>query len=324
MQQETRREIVDRYLRFSGEVNDADAREIANDLVASAVQSMWLRHPFTEFVMPVDYTFSTAVGQPFYVLPTYYGRIASKEGIVRNQTTGAKIFPIRQGDLEQLYPAIGGTLDTARADPAHYTISGKVGVSVQVAIAGEALEAVSSNNGDADIHLQIEGLDANGEWNTTQVTLTGTVAVALGTWKYVQTVGKGYTVTADPATPLTSSRGTITIRKVIGAATRLVLLPHEASREQYQLRLYPTPAAVQTIAVPIIRLPRRIFQDADPLPAMWGNAVFEEMKIQGAVNARELAEGAAEQLPRPEFLSLIGYDNELKPATRRRKQAFGS
>lgn len=314
---------MDRHLRFVGELNDDDARAIANDLVSQAVFTIWRAHPFTEFVLPVDVTFSTVVGSPFYVLPTYFGRIASKEGIVRNLSTGAKIYPITGRDLEELFPALGSALDQTPGPPTRYTISGKVGVSVQVAAAGEALEAVSSDAADTDIQLTIEGVDSTGEWTTTQVLLTGNAAKALGTWRYVQQVGKSYQLAFTPATALTSSRGTITVRTVAGAATRLILLAHEASREQWQLRLQPAPATVETIAVPTIRLPRRIFQDADPLPADWGDAIDEELRIQWRVNTSEITEAEANGLARPKLLQLIGLDNERKPAVRPRKRPFG-
>jgi hypothetical protein len=325
VQQESRREIVDRLLRFVGELQDADARSIAEDLCADAIFSIWLAHPFTEFVMPVDTVITTVASQALYPLPTYFGRIASKEGVLRNLDTGARITPETGVDLERQHPEIGGSTDTQTADPTSYTITGKVGVATQVASAGEALEAVSSDPADSDVVLEAEGLDNNGEWNTSQVQLTGTAAKPLGTWKYVQTVAKAYQATATPVTALTSSRGTVTVRKVAGA-TRVLLLPHESSREHYQLRLWRTPGQVRRIGIPTIRLPRRLFQDADPIPAMWGPAVFERMHLLWRVNRGELSLESAKGLMEDgyEFQRLIGYDNELKPAARFAKRPFGA
>lgn len=321
MQQESRREIVDRLLRFVGETNDAEARLVAEDVCAAAVFSIWLKHPFQEFVMPADYRLTTVASQPTYILPPYFGRIARKDGIVRNLSTGVKIYPITQKDLEERYPDIGSDVDTTTSDPQHYSIAGKVGVSVQVAAAGEALEVLSDNVLDTDVLATIEGL-SGGEWTTTQVTLNGTTAIPLGSWTHVQTVSKSYPAGTDPDTALTSSRGTVTFRKV-GGGTRQTLLPVESSREQYQFRLHQTPQRIQTIGIPIIRLPRRIFHDGDVVPSMWGPAVFEEMHIQYSVNRGELSVDAASRVPRPELDRLIGYDNELKPATRMVKRAFG-
>lgn len=321
MQQETRRELVDRLLRFVTETNDADARVIAEDLVADAVFSIWLAHPFQEFVMPADLRLATVAAQSTYLLPPYFGRVARKDGIVRNLTTGVKIYPITQGDLENRFPDIGSAVDTTTSDPQHYTIAGKVGVSTQVATAGEALEVLSNDAGDTDVLATVEGL-SGGEWTTTQVTLTGAAAVALGTWTYVQTCSKAYPNGTTPATALTSSRGTVTFRKV-GGGTRQTLLPVESSRECYQFRLHQTPQSVQTIGIPVIRLPRRLFHDADVVPSMWGPAVFEEMEISWAVNRGEMTRDAANRTPRPKLDRLIGYDNELKPGARLRKIPFG-
>lgn len=323
MQQETRRELVDRLLRFAGEsLTDADARAIGEDACANAVFSIWLKHPFQEFTMPGDLRLATVAAQSTYILPPYFGRIARKDGIVRNLTTGVKIYPITQQDLEDRYPDIDSAVDTTTSDPQHYSIAGKVGVSAQVATAGELLEVVSDNAADVDVLATIEGL-SGGEWTTTQVTLTGTAPVALGTWTYVQTCSKSYPSGTTPATALTSSRGTVTFRKIAGPVTRQTLLPVEASREQYQFRLHQTPQRVQTIGIPVIRLPRRLFHDGDVIPSMWGPAVFESMHIYFSVNRGEISEAQAEALPRPEFASLVGYDNELKPATSLRKKPFG-
>lgn len=325
MQQETRREIVDRLLRFVGELNDADARSLAEDLAANALQAIWLAHPFTEFVMPVDTVVNTVASTATYVLPTYFGRVAGKEGIVRNLTLGQKIYPLSGGDLEEWHPELAGTLDTQTGIPQNYTLSGKVGIGVQVAAAGEALEALSSSSSDTDVYLEVEGLSSAGEWTTTQVTLTGVAPVALGTWTYVQTIAKAYQATVTPVSALTSSRGTVTVRKVSGAVTRQTLFAHEASREQYQFRLWQTPQSVYRIGIPTIRLPRRMFQDSDPVPALWGPALFEQMLIDWRVNRGELGLEAADALKKNghQITALIGYDNESRPATRPRKTPFG-
>lgn len=325
MQQETRREVVDRLLRYVGELNDETARSVAEDLCANAVSSLWLAHPFTEFVMPTDLVVSTVVNQPLYVLPTYFGRVASRDGIVRNLTTGVKIYPLRPNELEQLHPEIGTDQDTSTSDPTNYTISGKVGVAVQVATAGEALEALSSDAGDTDVNIVVEGLDATGQWSTEQFTLHGTTPLALGTWKYVSLFSKSYQAAVTPPTPLTSSRGTVTLRKAIANSARQTLLSYESAREQYQLRLWQTPQSVQRIGIPTIRLPRRIFQDADVIPGLWGPAVFERMHIDWRVNTGELSLEQADTLRASgvEFTRLVGYDNELKPAAIARKRPFG-
>lgn len=321
MVQETRRELVDRLLRFVGETNDADARLIAEDLCANAVFSIWLKHPFQEFTMPTDLRVTTVANQPTYILPTYFGRIARKDGIVRNLTTGVKIYPMTQQDLENRYPDLGSAVDTTTSDPQHYTIAGKVGVGVQVDAAGTQVEIVSDDVADLDVLVTLEGLKA-GEWTTVQLTLGGVFPVAPGTWTYVQTFSKSYPADTTPPTPLTSSRGTVTLRPFGGGAAYQTLLPHESSREQYQFRLHQTPKAVQVIGIPVIRLPRRLFHDGDVVPSLWGPAVFEQMHIDFSVNRGELSIPQAAAMPRPELDRLIGYDNELKPAARMIKRPF--
>lgn len=322
MQQESRRELVDRFLRYMGESrSDPVALALANDLVAVAVRTIWLAHPFTDFVLAVDPTITLVAGQAFYTLPTSFGRIAKKDGCLRNLTTGGKLFPITPINLEERHPEVGSVMDTGRNSPTHYTLSGRVGVTSQVLSTGEALEVVSTDAADLDVVLEIEGLYSDGEWRTLQVTLNGTTAVPLNTWLYVQTVGKAATVALT--TPLTSSRGDVVVRRVAGATTIVRLLPVEASRELMQLRFWPTPDAAATIAVPTLRLPRRIYQDADPLPQMWGDAIFEDMQIEWRKQGGELYDSEAAALPRPKLLQLIGWDNELKPAARPWKRAFG-
>lgn len=324
MQVETRREIVDRLLRFVSELNDPQARSIAEDVCAEAVHSIWLAHPFVEFVMPMPTTLTTVAGQALYVLPSYFGRIATRDGVVRNSTTGARIYPQSGVDLLSDHPAIGTALDTSRGDPSRYAFTGKVGLATQVATAGEALEVVSSSTTDAAVYFEMEGLDSAGAWQVVQHLLTGTSPVSFGTWTYVQTAAKSYKASSSPTTALTSSEGSVTVRKV-GGGTRQVLLPHEAAREQYQVRFYPTPIAVQSILFPTIRLPRRLFQDADPIPSMWGPAVFERMLIDWRHNRGEIGVQAALELKviGPEFQRLIGYDNELRGGNRAVKRAFG-
>lgn len=333
---QNRRELIDQLLTFGGELNDPNARTVAELLLNVALQKIWIAHPFRSFVMPDPYLLGTTAGTRNYILPPYFGRMASKDRRVQNLTTGHPIMPIEGGDLYELDPAAGTAVDTGRGDPERYAITGTVGVQTQVSSAGVALEALSDNEHDTDVHVVVEGLDGDGVFTNLVVSLTAADArtpVAVGTWKQLQSFSKGWpqayaaptsAETLSNASPYRSSRGNITLRMVGGAATVYQrLLPHESLREHFQITFWRTPQAAQSIAIPTLRLPRRLVNDTDPVPMMWGPALFAELRKLWAVNTGEMAETTAARLVTPEFIDLVAWDNELRSGGRSHTQPFG-
>jgi hypothetical protein len=65
-----------------------------------------------------------------------------------------------------------------------------------------------------------------------------------------------------------------------------------------------------------MRRPPRLLFDADPMPADWWNAIFEDLTIQWRVNRGEFRDPS--DAPRPELLDLICADNANKPRPVRR------
>lgn len=330
---ESRRELVDRLLTFAGELNDAGARTIAEQLLNHALLQIWLKHPFRTFLMPDPVQLTTVAGTRSYLLPNYFGRIASHDGCVRNLTTGSRIRPAEGDDLYASHPEAGTALDTGRGDPSRYIIAGVCGLATQLPTAGLALEAVSSSALDVDVQAVFEGLDANGVYTATAVTLNGVVAVALGTWTKGQSFSKSWPQTIAAPTSMqalagasayTSSRGVVTLRSAVDHVTVYqTLLPHESLREHFTITFWQTPAAVQTIALPILRLPRRLVNDADPVPTMWGPALFTELRKQWAINRGELPATMANQVSNPELVDLVAWDNELRSGGRSYTEPFG-
>lgn len=318
---ESRRELVDRLLAFMGELKDTNARTVAEQLLNHVLLKIWLKHPFRSFLMPDPYTFSTAAGTRSYILPSYFGRVASRDGRIRNHTTGDLVTPREGGEFYLDHPDAGTTIDTATGDPTEYLIAGVAGVLKQVPAAGVALEAISDNANDTDVHVVVEGLDANGVYTASDFTLNGTVAVAVGTWTKVQNFSKSWPQSVDAptsaqalanASAYTSSRGNVTLRSAVDHVTVYQkLLPLESLREHSTLTLWRTPQAVQTIGIPVLRLPRRLVNDADPVPTLWGPALFEECRKQWLINTGELPVIQGESAT-PALVDLVCWDNELR------------
>jgi hypothetical protein len=330
---ENRREFVDRLLTFMGELNDPNARTVAEQLLNHAILAIWMKHPFRSFFMPDPYVLTTEAGTRAYILPSYFGRIASRDQAVRNLTTGSWIGPVEGEDLYHRYPEAGSAVDTARGDPSMYQIAGVVGVSKQVSSAGVALEVVSDSATDTDnLDAVIEGLDNDGVYTQSVIAVNGTTPVAAGTWTYVQHFSKGWNQETEPPTsaqalsgalPYRSSRGSITLRRVTVGTVYQTLLPHESMREHSTVTFWRTPHAAQSISVPILRLPRRLVNDADPLPSMWGPALFEESRILWATNTGELRASEASTIFRPHLVDLVSWDNELRSGGRSHTVPFG-
>lgn len=333
--QESRRELVDRLLTFMGELSDTGARVVAEQLLTNAIHSIWIKHPFRSFLMPDPYLLTTIAGTRSYVLPPWFGRVANRDGIIQNLTTGTRIWPQEGEDLYADDASAGSALDTQTAAPSRYLIRGMCGLNVQLPAAGVLLEAVSDSVLDIDVQVVMEGIDANGQFNQVAITLNGTNAVALGAtaWTKGQNFSKSFPqTTAAPtsaqtltnALAYTSSRGSVKLRNATDHATIYqTLLPHESLREQWQLTFYRTPDAVYSIGIPVLRLPRRLLNDADPVPTMWGPALFAEARKQYLVNTGELSVAAAAQVPPTELIDLICWDNEQRAGGRSRTEPFG-
>ncbi len=316
---QTKRELLDEFLQFVGDPNDDTARTIAEGCLNRAFTSLWMARPWAAFRSPVPLNLTLTVNQARYALPDYFGRVGPGE--MRNISRGGAIIKrLGDGELEQLFPNTGTSFEIA-GPPARYELSGVCGVQTQVAAAGEALEVLSSVSGDTDVVVAIDGEDGSGYWTRYQVTLTGTTPVALGTWTYVDEFSKAFPAGTTPATPGTSSRGIVTLRKASGGSTRQVLYPQESARQHDVLTFYPKPDQADVVTVPFVRKLKRLFEDADPLPDLWGPALFEEMGLEWEVNGKTMTRVDAQNAPRPKRLDLIAFENQQEP--RLTKRAFG-
>lgn len=319
---QSRRELLDDFVQFMGETADDEARNIAERLLNRALTTIWLKHPFAAFRSPVPFELTLTVNQIRYALPDYYGRVVPP-GALRNLTrTGAPIWPRQPGDLAIDYPRSGTTEEVA-GYPRSYEIAGVCGVHTQPASTGEALEVLSGDPNDTDVVVAISGDDATGRWTRNQVTLNGTVPVAIGTWTFVDELAKAYRATATPATELTSSRGSVTLRKITGAVELQKLFTQESAKEHAVLAVYPKPVSADTLAIPILRRPKRLFQDADALPDLWQPALWEEMSIEWGVNCGDIPRQQAGVIPRPALIDLVAFDNETTRSGASRTVPFG-
>lgn len=312
--QETRRDFLDEFLAYVGELSDANARTVASRVLNNAITTIWLKHPWREYRSPVPFQLTLTVNQARYSLPDYVGRIGP--GRVRNASrNGAKLAQVRTGDLEVRHGDIGTSAEVA-GWPREWDVVGVSGVHTQPAVAGDALEVVSDNAADIDVVVSIAGDDSSGRWTRNQVTCNGTNAVAIGTWAFVDEFAKAYVNTATPVTEFTSSRGTVTLRKVVGQVELQKLFTQESAHEHPVFLVYPKPIAADTLLLPVLRRPKRLLRDADPLPALWAPAVWEEMIVQWQINTGELPLALSAQVPRPALIDLVSFDNQQRgPST---------
>lgn len=306
----TRREFLDDFLSFVGELNDTNARSVASRLLNQAITAIWLKHPFREYRSPVPFQLTLAVNQARYSLPDYVGRLGP--GKVRNATkNGAILEQAQTGAIEAHYPSIGTSAETA-STPRLCDLVGVSGVHTQPAVAGDALEVLSDSAADIDVVAAIAGDDSTGRWTRNQVTLNGVTPVAIGTWSFVDEFGKSYQASATPVTDLTTSRGTITLRRVSDQQEHQKLFTQEAAHEHPIFLVYPKPSAADTLLLPVIRKPKRLLRDADAIAPMWEPAIWEEMLIQWQVNSGELSAAQMLTLPRPALIDLVAFDNQQR------------
>lgn len=312
MQAQTRREFLDDFLKFVTEPEDADARDVAERLLNQAILQIWLKHPFRQFRAPSLFQVTTVAGTRSYALPDWFGRVAPR-GTAVNLTTGGRLSPLDDATLRAEDPTAGTSFEQ-QGEPEAFYLGGMSGLQTEPAAAGNALEVISDNVADIDVKFSIEGIDANNQQARTQVTLNGTTAVPLGTWKPpIMSAGKSYPASITPPTEFTSSRGTVSVR-IVGGATLLRLLADEGTKQFQLVSFYTLPNAAYSIGIPILLAPPKLLNDADPLPTAWDAAIWEEMLIQWRVNTGELPIGG--NVARPCFLDLVAFDNAQGPSPR--------
>lgn len=306
----SRRQLLDDFLTFVGEGDDADARNVAERLLNKTLTALWLKYPWSSYRSPVPYQLTLTANRRRYSLPDYFGRVGP--GQPRNLTRGTPLRPLQPGDLERFFPQAGTSFEVADL-PRAYEIAGVSGVHTQPAATGDALTVVSDSAADTDIVVAITGDDISGRWTRRQVALLGLTAVAIGTWTFVDELGKAYQFGATPVTELTSSRGTVTLKVQSSGAELQSLFLQESSKEHQILTVYPKPSAADQLAIPVIRRPKRLLFDADPIPDLWEPALWEELLIEWKVNRGELNPVTASSAPRPAFIDLVAHENSLTP-----------
>ncbi len=314
----TRREALDDFLDNVSARSDTIARNRAERLLNRALDAIWQKHEWRDYQSPADFELTLVVDQRSYAMPSYFGRLG--KGLVRNLSqSGRPIPPFDKDRLQARYPKAGTSGEVAGTPMFHY-FGGIVGVYGQPTSSGEALEVVSSSASDDAVVCSIEGDDSNGAHQRNQVTLNGTTAVAIGTWSYVDDFGKGYPAGTDPTTELTTSEGTVTLRTVSAATALQQLLPQESTREHRVISFYPKPDTADTVAVPVMRRPSTRYQDGDPLPVDWWNAIHAFMVSNWQTIVGDKAVDAESPAFRSAVAELVMNDNRL--ASRITKQPF--
>lgn len=306
---QSRHEFLTELLDYIGEAGDTGAYDTLERILNVALQTLWGQRAWRAFLHPTPYELSLTAGTRTYALPDYFGRISGADGILRNLTTGRALSPTTRAILETVRPAAGTSLDTLRSEPTLYCLNGTMAVHTQPAAAGEALEVVSDVAGDTESLVSVAGVNGDGQWTREQVTLTGTGAVAVGTWKEIHEFGKTYPSGITPATEHTSSRGNVTLRKVTGAVELQKLLPAESARVVQCITFDPTPDAAYVVGVPFIRAVQKSWRAADAMPFGWGPALREECLIQWHVNAGRMTLRDAASHPRPALYNLVCDEN---------------
>lgn len=312
----SRREFLDDFVAFVGEGADTQARDLAERQLNRSLTALWLKHPWRQYRSPVPFQLTLTVNQSRYALPDYFGRFGPGE--VRNLSrSGAIVHRLAAGEQDERH-IVAGTSVEAAGIVQDCDLVGVCGVSTQPVSTGDALEVVSSDVLDIDVVVAIAGDDASARWTRNQVTLNGTTPVQIGTWAFVDEFAKAYQASSTPATELTSSRGTVTLRKTAGGAVLQTLFAQESAKEHQVLVVFPKPSAADVLAIPILRRPKRLFHDADPIADLWEPALWEDMLIQWHVNGGELTLPQAASTPRPALIDLVAFDNEQGGRSRTR------
>lgn len=312
----SRREFLDNFLGFMGESGDTEAYALATQELNRAIGRIAAKHPWSVFRYAQQHRLTLVANQSRYALPDWAKDIGPDDRAVRSLTQlGQPLRRFRDGLMADAYPEIGTSAEVA-GTPIAFEVAGVTGVTTQPSSAGEAVEAVSSSATDTDVEVVVAGLDANGNYARAQATLNGTTAVAVGTFSYIDDFGKSYDAASTPATALTSSRGSVTLRTVAGPTTLQTLLSQESAQQHLVLTLYPKPSAADTLLLPLQRRPKRLLYDADVLPDGWEPALFEDMVVQWQVNRGQLSPVTASQSPRPALRDLVEQDVLARGASR--------
>ena len=310
--QPSRRELLDDFLDFVGEQSDANARNTAERLLNRALHTLWLKHPWKQFVMPAPFSLTTVADQRSYALPAHFGRVLG--GRIRNLTTPRDLVGIEPETLQSAFPDAGTTLEVASA-PQLFMVSGTCGVGVLRATT-DLVSAVSTSALDVTQRVTVEGYDSSGNWLRQSATLNGLTPVDFPIRVVPWTFGKSVVAGTNPSTELSSSVGSVLLSGLIYGATLQTLLPYESAVEHQVITLYPKPSAAgEVIAVPFLRGLVRSLYDGDPIPNNWQEAVFEEMTIQWRVNTGELTLDTL-NVARPKFLDLLAFEQANRFGTR--------
>ncbi len=308
----SRREALDELLAHVGESGDPKARNKAERALNRAIERIWQKHAWRDYLLPAPYELTLVSGTRSYGLPDYFGRLG--KGQVRNLTQGGVLAYIAPDALQDIVPEAGTSLE-APGTPRYYTLDGTTALAVQPSSAGEALEVLSSSASDTNVVVTIAGQTANG-WERLSFTLDGTTPVAVGTWlPTIDEFGKSVIAGTDPTTELTSSVGTVTLRTVSGSTTRGTLLSQESARSLPQITFYPEPNVTDVIGIPVQRRPKRLLFDGDIVPQDWWPAIFEYLVLTWRSNT---GEGSEPGMGWPALVDLIHLENAKTPVSRTR------
>lgn len=317
--QTSRRELIDDFVSYVNQAGDAVARDQAERLLNRVLEKIWMVRGWRCFLDPTVWEFSTVANQRAYALPDHFGRVSGNNRIIRNLTTGKRILPTDRSDLEEDDLTQGTSLETP-GNPDRYMIAGTSPVQTQPASTGDALEVLSDSSSDTTVRAYVEGLTTANIIAQAQVTLNGTTPVAIGTFSRILQFGKSYPAATTPTTELTSSEGTVTLRKVTGSTVLQTLANYQSAREHQTIVLAPVPDAVYTIGLPILRGIERTHLDGDPLPPFWTNAVFDGMVRSWRVADRDIATDNSDMWP--SLMELVCYDNAQAAQERRLRQPY--
>jgi hypothetical protein len=205
-----------------------------------------LRTPGMETLRHGTITFASVASTPRYALPA--------DGV-------AKINRLTETTNDRkLQYQTPGWLDASAPDPTEGTPwawipRGLVEVQTQPANASE-LFIKSTAAGDTGT-AYVEGIITGGYYRTASVTMTGTTAVSLAA-----TITSFILVTKVYLSAV--AVGTVTLHEDSGSGTELARIAIGDSRGQYhQIQLYPTPSAVVTYTVDILRAIPDMTNDRD-------------------------------------------------------------
>ncbi len=320
--QMTRREILDTVLRRAGELGDSVARNRAESELDLALTDLWISQPWRSLVM--DHEFDTVASQGAYALPYWFGRFpleGANGPIIRNLSRGGEeIAIVERSEAVQLHTRIDADDEVAGEVVMAY-LDGVSGVTTQPLAAGSAIEVVSDSTDDVAVRATVEGYDASGVAQITEVELNGTTAVAMGTWSKVWNFSKGYPTGTAPATEHLSSVGTVTLQYV-GSTAMQALLPWQSAQDHARLRLVRMPVRTgDTLSVPMIRTIQAMRYGSQELPRFWGPVVLD-MVMAGWRSGDRTKRGSDQLEQLGSYRNLVAFDNSAARGRTARGRAF--